>query len=89
MSNDLGAVMKMTAQPMSRRILLGGVAMIVLAGAAGGASAQQSATAGELVVTAPNYVPTTTTGSKVATSILETPQSVTVINRDQIDVLHW
>ncbi|MDB5465089.1 MAG: TonB-dependent siderophore receptor [Phenylobacterium sp.] len=101
MSNDLGAVMKMTAQPMGRRILLGGVAMIVLAGAAGAAAAQGAAspqgappaqgadTVGELVVTAPNYVPTTTTGSKVATSILETPQSITVINRDQIDVLHW
>jgi iron complex outermembrane receptor protein len=89
MSNDLGPVMRVIAQSMGRRVLLGGAAMIVLAGLPGAAMAQQADAVGELVVTAPNYVPTTTTGSKVATSILETPQSVTVINRDQIDVLHW
>lgn len=35
------------------------------------------------------YVPTETTGSKVPTSILETPQSVSVITRDQIEVQNW
>lgn len=43
-----------------------------------------------LVVTAPNYV---STGSRSATKsdapLVETPQAVTVISRDQIDLLHW
>jgi iron complex outermembrane receptor protein len=43
-----------------------------------------------LVVTAPKYVPTgETTASKSQTPLVETPQSVTVISRDQIDLLDW
>jgi iron complex outermembrane receptor protein len=43
----------------------------------------------ELVVTAPNYVPTTNLGAtKVAIPLVETPQAVSVITRDQIDVLN-
>lgn len=45
---------------------------------------------GELVVTAPHYVPIkTAAGTKTSTPIIETPQSVTEITRDQIDVLNW
>lgn len=44
----------------------------------------------EITVTAPNYV---STGSRTATKsdapLVETPQAVTVISRDQIDLLHW
>lgn len=44
----------------------------------------------QLVVTAPKYVPTgETTASKSQTSLVEVPQSVTVISRDQIDMLDW
>lgn len=44
----------------------------------------------ELVVTAPHYVPVETlAATKTATPIIETPQSETVITRDQIDVLNW
>jgi iron complex outermembrane receptor protein len=69
--------------------LLASAAAAALVGAASTAWAQEAGTVDELVVTAPNYVPSTTTGSKIATSIIETPQSITVINRDQIDVLNW
>ena len=42
-----------------------------------------------VVVTAPRYVPTeTSAGTKTATPLIETPQSITVINRDQIDLLN-
>lgn len=44
----------------------------------------------ELLVTAPNYVPTgEVTASKSQIPLVETPQSVTVITRDQIDLLGW
>lgn len=43
----------------------------------------------ELVVTARNYVPTTdVSATKSAIPLVETPQSVTVVTRDQIDVLN-
>jgi iron complex outermembrane receptor protein len=43
-----------------------------------------------LVVTAPHYVPDrNTSATKSNVSILKTPQSVTVITRDQISVLNW
>jgi iron complex outermembrane receptor protein len=43
-----------------------------------------------VVVTAPHYVPDrNTSATKSNTSILRTPQSVTVITRDQISVLNW
>jgi iron complex outermembrane receptor protein len=42
----------------------------------------------EVVVTAPKYVPTTnTSATKIAIPLVETPQAITVINRDQIDLL--
>lgn len=52
-------------------------------------AAQEGAVA-ELVVTAPNYVPTgETTASKSQIPLVETPQAMTVISRDQIDLLDW
>lgn len=57
--------------------------------AAAPAFAQDSAVE-QLVVTAPKYVPTgATTASKSQTPLVEVPQSVTVISRDQIDLLDW
>jgi iron complex outermembrane receptor protein len=42
-----------------------------------------------IVVTAKRYVPTETlSGSKTNTPLIEIPQSITVINRDQIDLLN-
>ena len=42
-----------------------------------------------IVVTAKRYVPTqTAAGSKTDTPLIEIPQSITVINRDQIDLLN-
>lgn len=43
-----------------------------------------------MVVIAPNYISTgSRTATKSDTSLRETPQSVTVISRDQIELLHW
>src|SRR5262250_3562201 len=43
-----------------------------------------------VVVSAPNYVPRETNGAmKTNIPLIETPQSVTVIPRDQIDLLDW
>ena len=43
-----------------------------------------------VVVSAPNYVPRETNGAaKMNIPLIETPQSVTVIPRDQIDLLDW
>lgn len=51
---------------------------------------ESSADIERVVVIAPNYV---STGSRSATKsdapLVETPQAVTVISRDQIDLLHW
>jgi iron complex outermembrane recepter protein len=44
----------------------------------------------ELIVIAPNYVSTgSRSATKSAAPLVEIPQSVTVISRDQIDLLHW
>lgn len=44
----------------------------------------------EVVVSAPNYVPSgSRSGSKSDVPLVEIPQSITVINRDQIDLLEW
>jgi iron complex outermembrane recepter protein len=82
-----------------RRHILLMVSAAFTLGTAGAAAAQvtgptarpaRSETLDTLVVTAPRYVPDTTTlATKVATPLIEAPQSVTVINRDQIDLLNW
>ncbi|MGA0604251.1 TonB-dependent siderophore receptor [Caulobacter sp. KR2-114] len=80
-----------------RRVLLAGAAVLALTGAAGGAMAADAAGAAasdktqldELVVTARGYVPTTdVSATKSAIPLVETPQSVTVVTRDQINVLN-
>jgi iron complex outermembrane receptor protein len=57
---------------------------------AGAAMAQdQSTEVEELVVTAPNYVPTTNlSATKIDIPLIETPQSISVITRDQLDILN-
>lgn len=62
----------------------------------GGARAQvadpapTSADVGEVVVTAPRYVPEgSLSATKTAASLVETPQSVSVVTRDQIDLLNF
>ncbi|MGH7746413.1 MAG: TonB-dependent siderophore receptor, partial [Candidatus Dormibacteria bacterium] len=82
----------------AKRSLLSAVAQAAIVwgalAAAGAAAAQdqtqdQPSSVGELVVTAPHYVPTTdVAATKVAIPLIETPQSVSVITRDQIDVLN-
>lgn len=58
--------------------------------AAQDATAEEDRVVDELIVIAPNYV---STGSRSATKtsapLVEIPQAVTVISRDQIDLLHW
>src|ERR1700761_7508470 len=74
----------------SRRlvVLLAGAAAIALAPAVAMA-ADPPAQVEELVVTAPNYVPTTNlSATKMAIPLNETPQAITVITRDQIDTLN-
>lgn len=45
---------------------------------------------GEIIVTAPNYVPSgSISANKTNIPLIETPQSVTVITRDQIDLLNF
>ena len=54
------------------------------------AHAQQSGELEELIVTAPKYVSSgSLSAMKSDTPLVEIPQSVTVISRDQIDLLNW
>ncbi len=70
-----------------RTMLACGAASLAVIAPAAAALAQ--GTVEEVVVTAPNYVPSTNLGAtKVAIPLVETPQAVSVITRDQIDVLN-
>ena len=72
-----------------RRILLAGAALAAASLGAGAAVAQDATSVEELVVTAPNYVPTTnTSATKIDIPLIETPQSITVVTRDQMDILN-
>jgi iron complex outermembrane receptor protein len=78
-----------------RRLLLGtataaaGLAAFAPFASAAAADTNDVSTVKELVVTARHYVPTTNTAAtKIEIPLLETPQSITVITRDQIDVLN-
>lgn len=93
----------LTLSARRRGRLLGAAAMMAVVAAAGGAWAQTSPapaapaaassdgdTLDTVVVTAPHYVPEASTmATKLSTPLLETPGSITVINRDQIDLLNW
>jgi iron complex outermembrane receptor protein len=74
-----------------RRVLLSSAALAAGLAVSGAALAQTATPqVEELVVTAPNYVPTTNvSATKIAIPLIETPQSVSVITRDQIDILNW
>ena len=77
--------------------LLGAAAALAIAAASATAavaadptSATPASDVETVVVTAPHYVPQeTSSATKLQTPLIETPQSVTVINRDQIDLLNW
>ena len=75
------------------KLLCAGAVIAIVAGGAFAGSAQttdSSTSVGELVITAPHYVPEkSSSATKMQTALIETPQSVTVISRDQIDLLDW
>lgn len=73
-----------------RRLALASASIAALS-AAEPAFAQADASDVEaLVVTAPNYVPQgSAAASKAGIPLVETPSSITVISRDQIDLLDW
>jgi iron complex outermembrane receptor protein len=74
----------------ARALLLSSAALASALAFGGAASAQDDTTVEEVVVTAPNYVPTTnTSATKLNIPLIETPQSITVITRDQIDLQNW
>ncbi|MES2032619.1 MAG: TonB-dependent siderophore receptor [Pseudomonadota bacterium] len=71
-----------------RRLALAGASLAAITAAAP-AFAQDAELEG-LIVTAPDYVPQgSVTANKANIPLIETPQSVTVITRDQIDLLGW
>lgn len=75
---------------MLRRLAMAGASAVALAAAAP-AFAQDGGTEVEaFVVTAPLYVPQGSAAtSKAGIPLVENPQSITVISRDQIDLLDW
>ena len=74
-----------------RRLAMAGASMAALAAAAPAFAQDASATdLDSIVVTAPDYVPAGSLAtSKAGIPLLENPQSITVISRDQIDLLDW
>lgn len=76
-------------QTLLRRLTLAGASLAALAAAAP-ALAQASDEVEALVVTAPNYVPQGSVAtSKAGIALIENPESISVISRDQIDLLGW
>src|SRR5262245_57057226 len=72
-----------------RLVLIAGAATLVTAGVAMAQDDDKDTEVGEVVVTARHYVPTTnTSATKQAIPLVETPQAISVIPRDQIDVLN-
>lgn len=71
-----------------RRLALAGASLAAITAAAP-AFAQDAELEG-LIVTAPDYVPQGSVAtSKAGIALIENPQSITVISRDQIDLLDW
>ena len=87
----------MTSNGARARILAVGASLIALAGAARAqnedtaSSVETKRTAvGEVVVTAAHYVPQgEQTATKTSIPLIQTPQSISVITRDQIDLLDF
>ncbi|RAK60218.1 TonB-dependent siderophore receptor [Phenylobacterium hankyongense] len=74
---------------LKRRHLLVATAGALAIAAPAMAQETRSSVVEELVVTAPNYVATTNVAAtKVAIPLIETPQSISVVTRDQIDLLN-
>lgn len=82
--------MTKTSPTRTRLLALASAGAAALIAAAPAFAEDNAAAVEQLVVTAPKYVPTgETTASKSQTPLVEVPQSVTVISRDQIDLLDW
>lgn len=81
----------MFSHSFRNRILVGASALaFVFAGAAQAQTFEAATEVDEVVVTAPNYVPQgSIAANKTDIPLVETPASVTVITRDQIDLLDW
>ncbi|MDE2487543.1 MAG: TonB-dependent receptor plug domain-containing protein, partial [Alphaproteobacteria bacterium] len=74
----------------ARRLMLAGAGLAALGAAAPAFAAEEPTSVAAVVVTAPHYVPKTdSAASKTRVPLIETPQSVSVIPRDQIEVLNW
>ncbi|MCA8901572.1 MAG: TonB-dependent siderophore receptor, partial [Hyphomonas sp.] len=95
-----GAGASMGAEPRQKRprrslsaaLLLGaaGLAMLAPAAMAQEGAEEADSVQDTIVVIAPNYVPTDgATANKANIPLMETPQSVSVITRDQIDLLSF
>ncbi|TDK23095.1 TonB-dependent siderophore receptor [Luteimonas aestuarii] len=76
-----------------RRILAGAISLVLIAGAAHAqqadpATSRSASDLDRVVVTAPDYVPSgSMTATKSGAPLIETPQSISVVTRDQIDLL--
>ncbi|MDB5466601.1 MAG: TonB-dependent siderophore receptor, partial [Phenylobacterium sp.] len=74
---------------LKRRHLLVATAGVLAIAAPAMAQETRTGVVEELVVTAPNYVATTNVAAtKVAIPLIETPQSISVVTRDQMDLLN-
>lgn len=70
-----------------RAALTGASVMLGVLWAAAGASAQEALE--EIIVSAPHYVPSSNTAAtKMDAPLIETPQSISVVTRDQVDLLN-
>lgn len=88
MRDDMSYHCEFTTCPPVRLLLLCFLPGIL--GLYGGVSMAQEAVLEEIIVAAPEYVPTQSdTGTKSNIPLVETPQSISVITRDQIDLLNF
>lgn len=70
--------------------LLAGAALLTMVSAAAAAQEPQEEVVDEVLIIAPRYVPDgSVSATKSDIPLIETPQSVTVITRDQIDLLNF
>lgn len=77
----------MNVRTAVRAALTGTSVVLGVLWAAAGASAQESLE--EVIVSAPHYVPSSNTAAtKIDVPLIETPQSISVVTRDQVDLLN-
>lgn len=79
-----------------RAAMIGSASVFAFAGAAHAQSIEtrrvvdEATQVAEIIVTAPRYVPEgSLTATKTAAPLIETPQSISVVSRDQIDLLNF